>query len=53
MSTTPTARITRIYSGDDGESHIEDVAIPLKDLGSGIGALSKLESATGVLFRQT
>ena len=46
-------KITRIYSGDDGESHFEDVEIPLRQLGGAIGALSKLETATGVVFRET
>ncbi len=56
MSTTHgarTTRITRVYSGEDGESHLEDVEIPLKDLGAAIGALSKLEPATGIVFRET
>jgi hypothetical protein len=45
-------RVTRIYTGDDGESHFEDVEIPLIDRG-GIGAISKLQGATGVVFRET
>jgi hypothetical protein len=45
-------KITRIYSGQDGESHFEDVEIPLIDRG-GIGQLSELESATGIVFRET
>lgn len=45
-------RITRIYTGDDGESHLEDVEIELRDLG-GIGRLSKVEPATGVVYRET
>jgi len=45
-------QITRIYSGDDGESHFEDVEIELHDAGD-IGALSRLEGATGIVFRQT
>jgi hypothetical protein len=45
-------RITRIYTGDDGESHFEDVEIALKDLGE-IGRLSKLHPATGIVFRET
>jgi hypothetical protein len=47
-----TLRVTRIYTGDDGESHFEDVEIPLIDRG-GIGAISKLQGATGVVFRET
>jgi len=45
--------ITRIYTGDDGESHFEDLVIPLTDHGGGIGSISKLEHATGVVFRET
>jgi len=51
--TTRIARVTRVYSGEDGESHLEDVEIPLNDLGGAIGALSKLEPATGIVFRET
>jgi hypothetical protein len=43
---------TRIYSGCDGESHFEDVEVPLHDRGA-IGRLSDLEAATGVVFRVT
>jgi len=45
-------RVTRLYTGGDGESHFEDVDVPLRDRGV-IGALSALEPATGVLFRET
>jgi hypothetical protein len=45
-------KITRIYSGADGESHFEDVEVPLIDRG-GIGHISQLEGATGVVFRET
>ncbi len=45
-------KILRVYSGDDGESHFEDVEIPLKDLGH-IGRLSQLQEATGIVFRTT
>jgi len=45
-------RVTRIFTGADGESHFEDMDIPLKDLGS-VGAMSKLIEATGVVFRET
>ena len=34
--------VTRIYTGDDGESHFEDVEIPLIDRG-GIGRISELQ----------
>ena len=45
-------KITRVYTGDDGESHFEDVEVPLKDLG-GIGRLSERVGATGIVFRET
>jgi hypothetical protein len=45
-------KITRIYSGSDGESHFEDIEVPLIDRG-GIGRISQLEGATGVVFRET
>ena len=44
--------ITRIYTGDDGESHFEDIEIELADLGA-IGKVSKLRPATGIAFRET
>ena len=44
-------RITRIYSGDDGESHFEDIEVPLTDFGD-VGRLSELAPATGILFRE-
>jgi hypothetical protein len=45
-------KITRVYSGDDGESHFEDVELALTDRGM-IGRISKLMDATGVVFRET
>ena len=45
-------KITRVYSGPDGESHFEDVEIDLVDRGK-IGRISKLMDATGVVFRET
>ena len=41
----------RIYTGDDGESHFEDLEIPLAP--SGYGAHSELVAAHGVIFRET
>jgi hypothetical protein len=46
-------KLTRIYTGDDGESHFEEIEVPLVDRGGGIGSISKLEGATGILFRET
>jgi hypothetical protein len=45
-------KITRLYTGDDGESHFEDVEVPLSER-AGLGRISELRSATGVLFRET
>ncbi len=45
-------RITRLYSGDDGESHFEDVELKLEARGLA-GRMSELEGATGILFRET
>lgn len=45
-------QITRLYTGEDGESHFEDIEIPLKQAGN-IGRLSELEEATGIIFRET
>ena len=44
-------KIVRVYSGDDGESHFQDIEIPLQDLGVK-GKLSKLISGNGVIFRE-
>lgn len=43
-------RVTRIYTGDDGQSHFEDLDVPL---GPGSDRLSHLVPLTGVLFRHT
>jgi len=45
-------KITRLYTGEDGESHFEDLEIPLEDAGE-IGRLSETEPATGIIFRET
>ena len=45
-------KLTRVYSGDDGESHFDEVEVPLRDLGA-IGAMSKLVPGSGVIFRET
>ncbi|MDG2308590.1 MAG: hypothetical protein P8R42_28760 [Candidatus Binatia bacterium] len=44
--------VTRIYTGEDGESHFDDVEIDLIDRGT-IGAISKPLAAKSVMFRQT
>ncbi len=44
--------IIRLYTGDDGESHFEDIKVSLVDSGD-IGSLSEKMGATGVVFRET
>ena len=44
-------RVVRVFTGDDGESHFEDVDIELDSQG-GIGRLSKLIRGAGVMFRE-
>lgn len=43
--------ITRIYSDANGDSHFEDITVPLKDDGE-IGFLSGLLPAKGIIFRE-
>ena len=45
-------KIVRVYTGDDGESHFEDVDVDLTPEGL-VGALSPLQPATGIRFRET
>jgi hypothetical protein len=45
-------KVTRLYTGPDGESHFEDMDIPLEDHGD-IGRLSERIKATGIIFRET
>ncbi len=44
-------KVVRVFAGDDGESHFEDVDIEVSPQG-GIGRLSKLISGPGVVFRE-
>lgn len=43
--------ITRIYSDQQGESHFEDIEIPLQD-GGPIGFLSEAQAAGTIIFRK-
>lgn len=43
-------KVTRLYTGQDNESHFQEIQIPVKDAG-GIGGLSETLKATGVIFR--
>lgn len=45
-------RISRLYATPDGESHFEDVRVPLRDNGD-IGYLSERIRATGMILRHT
>lgn len=44
-------KIVRIYTGDDGESHFEDLEIDLQEDGFG-GVMSAPVQAKSVIFRQ-
>lgn len=44
-------KITKIYSDNNGESHFEDIEMPLKNDGE-IGFLSEEIPAKGIIFRK-
>ena len=44
-------QVVRIYTGDDGRSHFEDVDVELEDLGP-LGRISARWPASGVQFRE-
>ena len=41
----------RVFTGDDGESHFEDLDVELTDLGA-VGRISELWPGAGVQFRE-
>jgi hypothetical protein len=43
--------VTRIYADENGDSHFEDIAIPLQDKGE-IGFLSDPQHASKIIFRK-
>lgn len=45
-------KVTRLYTGEDQQSHFEDIDMPLTDKGD-IGSLSEIVKAKGVIFRET
>ncbi|MFC1918505.1 hypothetical protein ACFLWW_00820 [Chloroflexota bacterium] len=45
-------KIVRLYTGPDGESHFEDVDIPVSDRG-GVALKSETIKATGIIFRES
>ncbi|MGD9342928.1 MAG: hypothetical protein PVJ25_02775 [Desulfuromonadales bacterium] len=44
--------MTRIYTGEDGESHFAEIDIPIRDAGE-IGALSERFPVSDIIFRET
>ena len=44
-------KVTRLYTGEDGESHFEDIEYELHP--SGMGLLSEKIEATGMILRET
>ena len=43
--------ITRLYAGEDGQSHFQDLEVDTVSHGD-VGALSEAHPATGVIFRE-
>ena len=43
-------KILRVFTGEDGKSHFEDIEIPL-DVEHEFGSMSELHEAYGVIFR--
>jgi hypothetical protein len=41
--------VTRVYTGDDGETHVEDLELPMAE--NGRGTMSELLQLTGGYFR--
>ena len=48
-----TMKITRIYTGDDGQSHFEDIVVELGVNANKTGQVSDRFNATGLIFRET
>lgn len=46
-----TLKVTRLYTGKDGQSHFEEIEYDLHD--SPVGRVSDRLEATGVIFRET
>lgn len=44
-------KVTRLYTGEDGRSHFEEIEYDLHD--SPVGRVSDRLAATGVIFRET
>ena len=53
MAQSPTPiQVTRIYTGDDGETHVEEIQVPLRARGAAT-ALSDPVDVTSLQFRRT
>ena len=48
----PRIQVTRMYTGDDGETHAEEIQVPLRSRG-GATALSEPVDVTSLQFRRT
>ncbi len=46
-------QVTRIFTGEDGESHFEELEIPSTDLGPPLGEISASVSSVSSFFRAT
>ena len=44
-------QITRVYSDSNGDTHFEDIEMPLTQAGN-VGQLSNVLPATGIIFRE-
>lgn len=44
-------KITRLYSGNDEQTHFEDFEVPIEE-NNALGALSELFPAKGIFFRE-
>lgn len=44
-------KVTRVYADSSGESHFEELDVPLQDAGT-IGRLSERRPVTGIIFRE-
>jgi len=44
-------KITRVFTGDDNQSHFEELDVELKDVGAS-GQISEPWGASGVMFRE-
>ena len=50
-ATAHSVKVVRVYTGDDGASHFEDLEIELEDRGA-MGRISSLWHGRGVIFRE-